>query len=102
MKIVGYGFLALILPIIILIILLIILLTILMQPKIRAIRKRARETILQKGEHLSAEEKCELKNKAIKEIEAAIDAEMGTEDLKKARKELMDELKTRDIKDTFK
>ena len=94
MKILGYSFLVLILPIIILI----ILLTIMMLPKMKAKRKEIRKKIMLKGRPLSKEEKSDLKTKAIREFEA----EMGTEDLTTANKELMSELKNRDLKELFK
>ena len=51
-----------------------------------------------KGRPLSKEEKSDFKTKAIREFQA----EMGTEDLRTANKELMSELKNRDLKELFK
>lgn len=69
-----------------------------MLPKMKAKRKEIRKKIMLKGRPLSKEEKSDLKTKAIREFEA----EMGTEDLTTANKELMSELKNRDLKELFK
>ncbi len=102
MKILGYSFLALTLPFVILIILLAIFLTIAftiwMLPKIKAVRKEARQKKLYEGRPLSKEEQRDLKNKFAGEVKA----KMGTEDLRKAREELISELKNRDLKVLFK
>jgi lipopolysaccharide export LptBFGC system permease protein LptF len=93
MKIFGYSFLVLILPLIILV----FLFTLVMFPKLRAKRKELRETILQRGRLLSKKEKTDLKATTITELET----EMGTKDLRSANKELMSELKNGNLKDLF-
>ncbi len=84
----------LILPLIILV----VLLTLVMFPKLRAMRKELRETIQQRGRSLSKEERNDLKAKTIGELET----EMGTKDVKTANKDLISELKNRNLKDLFK